>query len=751
MVGESAIESGAGLNASRRIAGVAETVGLLMRNCVNLLVTVTTLLDPQSMTQPPGNSLLALLAGWSTYRILTRSTRRPVLVVDYAFVVAVCVSLPLLVPNQDFYTRNTAAQAIAGTAVIGFSVAASPPLSIPMTAGIATAYAWGSAGVLGWNHIAPVAALYYFALQWITAALIRIMLLRVAAAVDRARTARVDAEVSRQVTDAVRDYEREQLALLHDTAAVTLTIVGHESKLPPQRLAAQASRDLELLEKSPWQAAPRQVELVSALHECARHITTPVRFDGLTHLWLKGGTANTVTFAAREAMNNVDRHAKAKHLTLTVNQCSVILTDNGIGFDPHAPRSGHGVTDSILARMHRIGGKAEVRSVRGEGTTIKLYWPTEPTKAEVSLPPDPERLIERIRARYGLALVAYALANLAFAVPQAVIYASLGVLEAALGALAAAATLAAVPRIHRNRAWLMWLAGGSLLVVTVLQPALLGPGMAGGYAHWAQSAIGWCVLPLVLGLPTRTGAAIIAMYWLVGATVEFMCAPTDTTLVNIGLGTASILGVQLFALAFNGLMRTAASDAEVEVQLHTRLALRDQVERALRAEYQHRYAELVDNVIPILRALSEGTPVDEELQARARAQARRMRVLFDQAATFEHPLMRAIRPMVDAAEERRVAVTVDLVGPITEIVDVDFDALLRPIAMTMAETNESARIVVTSSQHEISVSIVCRGLACRPTLPVDPNVRIDIIESSDSFWVLVSRLLPSDGAPTRRR
>ena len=53
----------------------------------------------------------------------------------------------------------------------------------------------------------------------------------------RARTARVDLKSADRVTDAVRDYEREQL-VLHDTAAVTLTIVGHENKLPPQQRLA---------------------------------------------------------------------------------------------------------------------------------------------------------------------------------------------------------------------------------------------------------------------------------------------------------------------------------------------------------------------------------------------------------------------------------------------------------------------------------------------------------------------------------
>lgn len=47
-----------------------------------------------------------------------------------------------------------------------------------MTAGVAAAYAWGAAGVIGWENLSSVTALYYFAVQWVTASAIRFILLR---------------------------------------------------------------------------------------------------------------------------------------------------------------------------------------------------------------------------------------------------------------------------------------------------------------------------------------------------------------------------------------------------------------------------------------------------------------------------------------------------------------------------------------------------------------------------------------------
>ncbi len=719
------------------MAEAAAKVGLLMRNSVNLVVASVTLVDPGSTAEPRGSWIFAVLVCWSLYRLLTRSQHGIPFAVDYLFTLAVCVSLPVMVHDPLFYSSNTAPQAIAGTAVVSFAVSISPRVSLPMTVGIAACYAWGSAEILGWSQLGPVIALYYFALQWITAAVVRFVLLRIATTVDRARAARVAAEVNQQVGDAVRDYERDQLALLHDTAASTLLITGQDGGLPADRLADQARRDLELLAESPWEPPPPRVELVGELRKCATHMTTPGRFDGRDRLWLDGEDAKAVIAAFRETINNADRHASATQVTVTVTDGSVVVVDDGVGFDPQLPRTGRGVTDSIEGRMRRAGGSARITSVPGGGTTTELRWGREPAATSVALPEDPDRFIERARARYGLALAAYAVANLAVSVPHAALSVGHGGWSAVLGVVALVSTLAAVPAIRRGGTRPAWPAAVALLIVTVVQPLLLEPHMLGGYTHWSQGAIGWCMLPLLLGLPTRTGAAVLIGYWAVGGAVEFLCNPTAATAVNIGLGTASILGVQLFALVFNGLMRAAATAAQVEVDAHKRIALRDLVERALRAEYQRRYEQLVENVVPLLQALSNGVSVDEGMRARARAESRKMRALFDQVATFDHPVMQAVRPLMDAAETRQVGVTVDVAGQLPDLDPADVEALLGPVAELIERTSGSARIVVSCSAQDVSVSIVCQGLAGAPDLSANPRVEITTVDHDDTVWVLV--------------
>ena len=350
--------------------------------------------------------------------------------------------------------------------------------------------------------------------------------------------------------------------------------------------------------------------------------------------------------------------------------------------------------------------------------------------------PDPDGLVDRTRTRYALALIGYALVNLAISVPPAVAVAAHPDLQTVLGILAACAGLAALPGILGNRWGYAWPAAACLLFVAVAQPMLLPSELLLGYAHWAQNAIGWCLLPLALTLPTRAGVAVLAGFWLVGSTVTLMRAPTAETLVNIGLGTASILAVQLFALIFNGLMRDAARDIAGETQEHQRLVTRDRVTTALRDEYHRRYATIVDNVVPLLSTLARGAGVDTDIQSRARAECRRLRALFDQADTFDHALMRRIRPVIDAAEARGADVATDVTGVLPELADAHLDALVTPVAQVLSHAVSHARLVVTTVDGNVEISIVIDTAAELHSLPEELS-GAEVVVSDGALWCLI--------------
>lgn len=85
--------------------------------------------------------------------------------------------------------------------------------------------------------------------------------------------------------------------------------------------------------------------------------------------------------AAREALVNAARHAEVATVSLYAEvepeQASVFVRDRGVGFDPEQINDGrHGVRGSIVGRMARYGGHAEIISEPGAGTEVRLVLPT---------------------------------------------------------------------------------------------------------------------------------------------------------------------------------------------------------------------------------------------------------------------------------------------------------------------------------------------------------------------------------------
>jgi len=88
----------------------------------------------------------------------------------------------------------------------------------------------------------------------------------------------------------------------------------------------------------------------------------------------------TLYRVTQEALNNIMKHAKAKHasIILTLNYPELILTitDDGVGFHPtryslSSKRSGAGIgLLGMRERMDSIGGSLDIRSARRKGTII---------------------------------------------------------------------------------------------------------------------------------------------------------------------------------------------------------------------------------------------------------------------------------------------------------------------------------------------------------------------------------------------
>ena len=79
----------------------------------------------------------------------------------------------------------------------------------------------------------------------------------------------------------------------------------------------------------------------------------------------------------QEALQNVSRHSGASHVTIAVRQpngtVSLTIDDDGAGFDPRHTR-GMGLL-GMEERVKQLGGKLDVQSQPGKGTTVRVSLP----------------------------------------------------------------------------------------------------------------------------------------------------------------------------------------------------------------------------------------------------------------------------------------------------------------------------------------------------------------------------------------
>ncbi len=182
----------------------------------------------------------------------------------------------------------------------------------------------------------------------------------------------------------IREQERAELAaMVHDQVLHTLALIQRNASdvKTVQRLARGQERSLRnWLYKpaaSPTERFAAALEQAAAEVEDTFAITVEVVVVGDRETDERVGA---IVAAAREALVNAARHAGVQTVSLYAEvepeQVSVFVRDRGKGFDPDTVENHrHGVRGSIIGRMKRHGGRAEIRSEPGEGTEVRLILP----------------------------------------------------------------------------------------------------------------------------------------------------------------------------------------------------------------------------------------------------------------------------------------------------------------------------------------------------------------------------------------
>jgi signal transduction histidine kinase/phage shock protein PspC (stress-responsive transcriptional regulator) len=194
---------------------------------------------------------------------------------------------------------------------------------------------------------------------------------------------RLGRSLATERAERIRSQERAVLAAhLHDSVLQTLTLMQKRANDPREVAALARRQERELRE---WLAGDGQRStegsFAAALRSAAEEIEDDHRVAVETVVvgdCELDERAEAVLGAAREALLNAAKHAPEPapirvYAEIDGAGIEVFVRDRGPGFELAAvPSDRRGVRESIVGRMERAGGRAEIRSIPGGGTEVGL-------------------------------------------------------------------------------------------------------------------------------------------------------------------------------------------------------------------------------------------------------------------------------------------------------------------------------------------------------------------------------------------
>jgi len=194
---------------------------------------------------------------------------------------------------------------------------------------------------------------------------------------------RLGRNLAAERAERIRSQERAEVAAhVHDSVLQTLTLMQKRAHDPREVAALARRQERELrdwlsgdgrarAEESFAVALRSAAEEVEDLHRVAIEVVVV----GDCEL---DERADAVLGAAREALLNAAKHAADRgpirvYAEVGDTAIEAFVRDRGPGFEPASvPADRRGVRESIVGRMERAGGRAEVRSTPWVGTEVSL-------------------------------------------------------------------------------------------------------------------------------------------------------------------------------------------------------------------------------------------------------------------------------------------------------------------------------------------------------------------------------------------
>jgi signal transduction histidine kinase len=200
---------------------------------------------------------------------------------------------------------------------------------------------------------------------------------------DRRRAAAEEALAIEQSARARADERSEMAAHLHDSVLQTLALIQRDGTAT-DRVRGLARRQERELRGWLYQ---HDAGIRAGFRDAVTAMTAEIDDMTDTHIErIQVGDApmnehlDALVRAGREALLNAAKHAGPGQITvyaeITGDEAALFVKDRGTGFDPASvPADRRGIADSILGRMKRHGGSAEITSQPGTGTEVRLLMP----------------------------------------------------------------------------------------------------------------------------------------------------------------------------------------------------------------------------------------------------------------------------------------------------------------------------------------------------------------------------------------
>jgi signal transduction histidine kinase len=196
----------------------------------------------------------------------------------------------------------------------------------------------------------------------------------------------------RRIERNIHDGAQQQLVALAIKLSITESLIGTDTEGEREMLAelradaAGAVEDLRDLARGIYPPLLASRGLTAALEAQARKAPVPTSVTASAVGRYPQEVEAAVYFCVLEALQNVAKYAGATRaevaLAASGHDLRFAVTDDGAGFDPGSRGYGTGL-QGMADRLHAHGGRLDVRSAPGAGTTIAGHLPIPVLEAAV--------------------------------------------------------------------------------------------------------------------------------------------------------------------------------------------------------------------------------------------------------------------------------------------------------------------------------------------------------------------------------